>query len=120
MNGLRVLLVEDESLVAMAMEDMLTDMNCRVIGCFAALNPAITWLGRQPDAPDVALLDVNLGGEMVFPLAELLQARQVPFAFVTGYGALPEVGFASAEIIHKPVERGKLDTVLRSLASARA
>jgi two-component SAPR family response regulator len=108
----RVILVEDEGLVAMAMEDILTDLGFDVVAAFGELAPALRWLGGQVTPPDGALLDVNLGGEMVFPLAEALQERGVPFIFATGYGVLADKRFPEAPLLHKPVDETKLATVI--------
>jgi CheY-like chemotaxis protein len=119
MTAPRVILVEDEPLVAMMMEDLLIDLGCEVAGSFGSLAAAIEWLSGQSVPPDGALLDVNLGGgETVFPLAEALRARGVPFAFATGYGALPTDSFADAPLILKPVDEGKLWPVVQAFAAA--
>ncbi len=79
----RVLLVEDESLVAMAVEDTLTAIGCEVrlaMRLDAALRLAKT------AAVDVAVLDVNLGQERSYPVADALSHRNIPFLFVSGYG----------------------------------
>ena len=82
--GLRVLLVEDESMVALLLEDMLAELGHEVVGPVARLDKALEMAQRQ--ALDVALLDVNLNGKEIYPVAEALAAREVPFVFVTGYG----------------------------------
>jgi len=65
------------------------------------------------------VLDVNLGGgETVFPLAEALRTLGVPFAFATGYGALPSDGFPDAPLIRKPVDQDQLLPVVQAFASA--
>lgn len=88
MNGLvgrRILVVEDEMMVAMVLETMLDDAACRIVGPFGRLAQALT--SAQQDDVDAALLDVNLHGEQVFPVADALAMRKIPFIFVTGYGA---------------------------------
>ena len=114
----QVILVEDESLVALMMEDLLNELGCDVVASFASLSPALAWLEIQKTKPDGALLDVNLGGQMVFPLAAELAAQEVPFAFATGYGALADERFASRPLIHKPVDLGKLASVVEIFAKA--
>lgn len=88
--GKRVLVVEDELLVALLVEDMLADAGCIVIGPFARVAEALA--AARTATVDVALLDVNVAGEKVFPVAHVLEERGVPFLFVTGYGpaALPQ------------------------------
>ncbi len=82
--GKRVLVVEDEWLVAMLIEEVLEDAGCVVVGTFARVPAALA--AAQTVAVDVALLDVNIAGEQVFPVAHALAARGVPFLFLTGYG----------------------------------
>lgn len=84
LDGKRVLVVEDELLVAMLIEDMLADIGCSILGPFnsvdKALNAALT------EGFDLALLDVNIAGQMVYPVADVLTERQIPFLFLSGYG----------------------------------
>jgi DNA-binding NtrC family response regulator len=82
--GKRVLVVEDEYLVALEVEGVLTDAGCIVVGPFARVRDALGV--AEVEAVDVALLDVNVAGEVVFPVAHLLEERGTPFLFVTGYG----------------------------------
>lgn len=82
--GLRVLLVEDELLVAVMVEDLLLDEGCIVVGPFARLREAIEAAGNE--ALDLAVLDVNVAGEKSYPVAEMLALRRIPFLFVSGYG----------------------------------
>jgi CheY-like chemotaxis protein len=118
MSTPQIILVEDESLVALMMEDMLADLGCRVIASFSALSPALEWLAGRTDLPDGALLDVNLGGETVFPLAAALADRGVPFAFATGYGAVGDERFVHAPLVHKPVDLGSLAPIVNLFAKA--
>lgn len=84
--GKRVLVVEDEFLIAMLIEEMLDDAGCVVVGPFARVADALT--AARTETVDVALLDVNVAGEPVFPVAYQLEERGVPFLFVTGYGQI--------------------------------
>jgi CheY-like chemotaxis protein len=113
MSAFRVLVVEDEGLVAMMLEDLLGDMGCEVAGPLASVAQALDWLkaGGQADA---ALLDVNLGGQPVFPVAEALMARGVPIAFTTGYGETRDPRFKSAIMLGKPIRQDRLEAALRS------
>ena len=118
MSAPRVILVEDEPLVAMMMEDLLAELGCEIAGSFGALAPAMDWLAAQDTPPDGAVLDVNLGGgETVRPLAWALRERGVPFVFATGYGALPDDDFPEAPLLHKPVDSGKLWPAVRAFAA---
>jgi two-component SAPR family response regulator len=112
MSQPRVILVEDESLAALLMEDMLRDLGCEVVASFESLSPALEWLKGRADLPDGAVLDVNLGGEKVFPLAVALEDRGIPFVFATGYGAVECDRFANAPLLHKPVDPGALAPVI--------
>lgn len=88
MDGLadkRILVVEDESLVAMLIETILEDLGCTPVGPAASVEEGLAF-AQGAEAIDAALLDVNVGGQQVFPVAEALEARGVPFVFSTGYG----------------------------------
>lgn len=83
LSGLKVLVVEDDFIVAFDMRMMLEEQGAQVLGPAATLMQARALVAG--DAPQVAVLDVNLNGEFVFPLAEELLARGVPFLFATAY-----------------------------------
>lgn len=83
LNGCRVLVVEDEYFIADDMADMLTRYGAEVVGPAPTLDNAMDLLGRE--AIDCAVLDVNLRGQMAYPLADELGRRGVPFVFATGY-----------------------------------
>ena len=85
LEGVKVLVVEDEYLVATLMEDMLESAGCVVAGPIPRLAQALD--AASSEACDVAVLDINLAGERVYPVADILARRSVPFVFVTGYGA---------------------------------
>jgi CheY-like chemotaxis protein len=91
LSGRRVLVVEDESLVAMLLETILEDMGCTPVGPASNIDEGLA-LATDGDPLDAALLDVNVAGRQVFPVAEALKERGVPFVFSTGYGegGLPE------------------------------
>jgi two-component SAPR family response regulator len=100
--GLTVFVVEDEALVALNLEDMLMDLGCRIIGPVMRLSKARE-LMEQGVSADVAILDVNVAGELVYPLAEQLCERGIPIIFATGYGraGLPEAWHGNT-ILQKP------------------
>lgn len=81
----RVLVVEDEYLVAQDVAQKLGDMGVEVSGPVPRVAEALALLASGSARPDAAILDVNLGGEMVFPVVEILRKRGVPLVFVTGY-----------------------------------
>jgi CheY-like chemotaxis protein len=113
----RVLLVEDEALVAMMMEDVLADLGWEVAGTFGDVKPALDWLAAHDDL-DAAVLDINLGAEMVFPIAEALKARGTPFTFLTGYTAPPQAGDFDNPVLNKPVDVDQLEQVLETFRPA--
>ena len=116
--GHRLLLVEDEALTGMMMSDMLTDLGFEVIGPFARVDEAVAAAERE--AFDAAVLDVNLDGEMVYPVADVVAARGLPFVFVTGYGAEGIDGrFAHVPVLQKPIERQMLHGLFADAGPAR-
>src|SRR4051794_21073625 len=84
LEGLRVLVVEDESIISFLIEDLATELGAAAVWHAATVAGALALLDRQ--RPDAAVLDVNLGGESGLPVAERLEAMGVPFVFATGYG----------------------------------
>ena len=84
LTGRRVLVVEDELLIAMLIEDALADQDCVIVGPYAHLQDALA--AAATETVDLAVLDVNLAGEKVYPLAEFLAERGIPFVLLSGYG----------------------------------
>lgn len=84
-HGLRILVVEDELLVALSLEAALQQFGCEVVGPISRVGDAEKMARSAP--LDGAILDVNLRGHPVFPVADALAARGIPFIFATGYGA---------------------------------
>jgi CheY-like chemotaxis protein len=113
----RILLVEDEMLVAMLLEDMLTEAGHTIVGPVARIERAVE--AARSEAVDMAILDVNVGGEEVYPVAEALAAREIPFAFATGYGAhgLSEP-WQDRPTLQKPFHRNDLFRMVAELASS--
>jgi PAS domain S-box-containing protein len=106
--GNRVLLVEDEILVAMMMRDILSELGFSVVGPFSRLSEAM--VAAVHDDIDAGIIDINLSGEFVYPVADVLVARSIPFVFVTGYGVESIDGrFAAVPVIKKPVQRQALE-----------
>lgn len=91
LEGRTILVVEDESLVAMLLETILEDMGCATLGPVSTIDEALAVIADGSPF-DGALLDVNVAGKEVFPVAAALKERGVPFVFSTGYGegGLPE------------------------------
>jgi DNA-binding NtrC family response regulator len=109
----RVLVVEDEMLIGMLLEDMLTDMGHTVVAIVPRVNEALATARRE--SFDVAILDVHLNGQAVFPVAEALIERGIPFVFATGYGerGLPEQ-YRNRPILQKPFA---MDDLVKTLAA---
>src|SRR3954469_1784266 len=107
LDGLRILVVEDEFLLAMTLEDDLRNIGAEVAGPFGDLASALA--GAREHTFDVAVLDVNLGGTMVYPLADELISRRIPFLFLSGYSAenMP-ARFASTHRLAKPCDPAHL------------
>ena len=109
-----VLVVEDEPLVALDIAGCIEELGFRVVGPVAALDQAVKM--AESGAFDAALVDANLGGHKVDTLAATLANRQIPFAFVTGYGreTLPEA-FRHLEVVAKPYTHERLNAVIKNL-----
>ncbi|MBO9622475.1 MAG: response regulator [Sphingomonas sp.] len=112
--GKRVLLVEDEPIVAMALEDMLDALGCTVLGPATRLAEGVALAEGEPI--DAAILDINLMGDTSTPIADVLRLRDVPFAFASGYGTVPE-GYEEAPLIEKPYREQDVAAVLEVLLS---
>jgi DNA-binding response OmpR family regulator len=114
LQGLKVLVVEDDFLVAMLLEDMLESAGCVVSGPIPRLAEALDAARRE--ACDAAVLDVNLAGERIYPVAEILARKNVPFVFVTGYGSavLPSE-YAERPRLCKPFKMAELLDTLSQL-----
>jgi len=120
LTGRRILIVEDESLVAMLLETILEDMGCTPVGPAASVDEGLK-LVSEPGTLDAALLDVNVAGRQIFPVADALKARGVPFVFSTGYGegGLPDE-WRSQHTIQKPfTEAAVRDALMAAMGVAR-
>ena len=108
----RLLLVEDEALIALMLEDMVEGMGCAVTGLAprVALGVAMAETGQF----DVAILDVNVAGENVEPVAERLAARGIPFIFATGYGeAGVPLRYRDRPVVAKPFRSEQLEAAIQ-------
>ncbi len=113
-GGRRILVVEDEMMIAMLLEDMLADLGHTVVGVGAARH--VERAVQPPRDADMAILDVNLSGEASFPVAQVLTERGLPFMFATGYGVLGlEAPFQDTLTLKKPFELNDLSKALEQL-----
>lgn len=113
LQGTRVLIVEDESRVAMMLEMLLGDIGCVVAGMSGRLEDALA--KAKSLEFDVALLDVNLDGESSWPVAEAIAGRGLRFVFATGYGSnsLPEA-LRGSPLLRKPYRVGDIERALQA------
>jgi CheY-like chemotaxis protein len=111
----RVLVVEDETLVAMMLEEMLQELNCSVLGPAGDLAEAMGFAEKAEF--DLALLDVSLRRTPSFPVADILQKRGIPFAFMTGYGAQDfPAAYQQLPRLSKPFDLPDLQRALKAMA----
>lgn len=120
LNGCRVLVVEDESLVAMLLETILEDMGCTPVGPAATVDEGLAM--AESETLDAALLDVNVAGRQIFPVAETLRARGVPFVFSTGYGegGLPDEWRGQATLQKPFTESAVREALMKAMGLANA
>lgn len=118
LKGRRVLVVEDELLLAMELEGLLSGRGCDVLGPAATVGQALAFLRDQQ--PEVAVLDVNLKGERVTPVAAVLRERGVPFVLITGYSEpqLSEPELQDAPRLDKPISSGALCCAMAQVLDA--
>jgi CheY-like chemotaxis protein len=113
---LSVLIVEDEAMIRVLLGDMLVELGHEIAGQTGRVDEALT-LVHSPLAFDLAILDVNLGGKTVEPIAAAVERRGLPFVFVTGYGesGVPE-RFRGRPFLEKPFAIADLSDLLRAIA----
>lgn len=115
--GLRVLVLEDEMLVALLIEDMLAEFGCVVVGPASSVPDALARV--EAEAIDAALLDLNLSDGSGYTVADVLVSRAIPFAFLTGYGrAALRDPYRNRPILQKPFQMAALGRMLATLAAA--
>ena len=113
LTGRRILIVEDDPFIALALEETLREHGLLIAGVARKLKQALNLIDSE--TIDLALLDVNIGEDKIDPVADILAARNCPFVFTTGYGraGLPET-HASRLIVEKPFYIDEVLTALRS------
>lgn len=119
-EALRVLVVEDEMTIALLMEDMLVELGHEVVDLAMRLPQALE-LAKAADF-DLAILDVNLDGRMSFPVAEALDARGLPYIFVTGYGSagVDPAYRKNSIVMKKPFDLTDLQASIERINSAQS
>lgn len=112
-TGPRVLIAEDEAVVGMLLRDMLTLLGARTVGPAGSVGRALALVEAEAAGLDGAILDIKLGREDAFPVADRLRALRLPFIFLTGLGwpAIPR-RYADAPVIEKPFELAELEDAL--------
>lgn len=119
-QGMQVFLVEDEALVALMLEDMLADLGCVLVGTADTVARALSRI-TEAATIDAAILDVHLGGETVFPVADALLQRRVPFAFSTGFGPADLAArYPGSRLLAKPYPAEALAQALANMRPAAA
>lgn len=114
-TGRRVLVVEDEMLIAMLIEDALTDAGMEVVGPVAAVEAALTILENEP--VDSIVLDMNLNGRNAMPIADAAAEKAIPFIVMSGYGHAAIGKHHAAPVLSKPFNPAKLIEILHQLNS---
>jgi DNA-binding response OmpR family regulator len=118
LGGMTAIVVEDEMMVSLLLEDMLGSLGCGNVLHAASVSSALAELSQSQ--PDVAVLDVNLGSEMVYPVAEQLNRAGVPFVFTTGYGrGAIKLEWAARPCVQKPFNIDAFAAALRTALLAR-
>ena len=116
LKGLRVAVVEDETLVAILLEDMLMELGCEVLWTAHRVAKALDLVARS--APDAGVLDVNIAGDEVYPVAQVMAERNIPFVFTTGYGTRGLIdAWRDRPIVQKPFQVQHLSQGLRAALS---
>ena len=119
LEGRRILVVEDEALIAMVIEDSLREEGAEVVGAAASVGEALRLITADDGPLDAAVLDVRLGDSHVLPVADRLSALGLPFVFVTGYQQAGMESHRGAPVLRKPFETEELTAVLAGLLRGR-
>jgi DNA-binding response OmpR family regulator len=118
LDNLRVFVVEDETIISFLLEDMFVELGALHVQHAGNVSSALAYLKDR--TPDLAVLDVNLGGERAYPVAEILESRKVPFLFTTGYGRSGlDARWARHPVVQKPFNIEVMTAALRELFAGR-
>jgi CheY-like chemotaxis protein len=118
LSAKRILVVEDELMIRLLLEDMLAELGCTVAAAAARIDEALE--AARTAEFDLAILDVNLNGQPIVPVADVLVARDRPFIFATGYGeqGLPE-SYRGRPTLKKPFQIDGLSRILESVLAVK-
>lgn len=115
-SNLRILVVEDEAIVGMLIEDILSEYGCEHVDVAPSVDSALDTLSG--DWPDFAILDVNLNGSRSYPVADFLKSRAIPFIFMSGYGSNAlDNAYSDVKVLQKPFRAGDLESALEEVLS---
>ena len=111
LSNRKVLVVEDEMMIAMLIEDMLDEFGCRLVGPATSVPRALELIGNE--LIEIAILDLNLDGKDTYAIADALQRNNVPFIFATGYGSAGlRQEYENRPVLQKPFQQKELETAL--------
>ncbi len=114
LRGLRVLVVEDQAPIALQLEDLLAESECEIIGPASRIPQALRLVDNEEI--DVAVLDLNIAGDLVYPVADALEAKGLPYFFATAYGLSGLDGpYRTKRVLQKPFSRRAFLKVLREI-----
>lgn len=116
LDPFHILVVEDDPIIASSLKEDLEDFGATIVGPVKSVQQAISCIA-EADRLDAAVLDINLGGERAYPIANDLRRRKIPFVFLTGYDRTPvAVHFEDVPVFEKPADPEALaDALLRAL-----
>ena len=116
LSNRKVLVVEDEMMIAMLIEDMLDEFGCKLVGPATNVPRALELIAKE--SIDVAVLDLNLDGKDTYAIADALQRKNVPFIFATGYGSAGlRQEYGNRPVLQKPFPASDLETALTEALS---
>ena len=120
LSNRKVLVVEDEMMIAMLIEDMLDEFGCKLVGPATSVPRALELIGTEQ--VEVAVLDLNLDGQDTYAIADALRQRNVPFIFATGYGSTGlRQEYGNRPVLQKPFQASDLEIALvRALTDSQA
>ena len=111
LSNRKVLVVEDEMMIAMLIEDMLDEFGCELVGPATNVPRALDLIGKE--RVEIAVLDLNLDGQDTYAIADVLQQKNVPFIFATGYGSTGlRKEYGNRPVLQKPFQARDLEIAL--------